>query len=174
MALLTEAGPIADQWQRVAEDDALPTTGRLLLSLERFAAEPAAPAGRNEALGVEIANTTKIGALAAHLDRLDLIAIAFPAFNDGRGFSLARQLRLRGFQGRLRAVGPLIADQVRHALGVGFDEIELPDALAQRQPPEQWRRMREVVSLGYQLGYGSGDTILDRRRTARIAREAAE
>ena len=44
-----------------------------------------------------------------------------------------------GYAGRLRAAGPLIADQFRAARRVGFDEIELPDAMAERQPEEQWR-----------------------------------
>ena len=44
-----------------------------------------------------------------------------------------------GYDGRLRAAGPLIADQFRFARRVGFDEVELPEAVAERQPEEQWR-----------------------------------
>jgi len=36
---------------------------------------------------------------------LQLIRVDFPSSADGRGFTIARQLRLRGFQGRLRAKG---------------------------------------------------------------------
>jgi uncharacterized protein (DUF934 family) len=43
-----------------------------------------------------------------------------------------------GYKGRLRAAGPLIADQFRFARRVGFDEVELPDEVAQRQPEAQW------------------------------------
>ena len=39
-----------------------------------------------------------------------------------------------GYTGRLRAAGPLIADQFRAARRVGFDEVELPDAVAGAQP----------------------------------------
>ncbi|WP_199260967.1 DUF934 domain-containing protein [Paracoccus binzhouensis] len=67
-----------------------------------------------------------------------LIAIEFPAMTDGRGFSLARILRERGYKGRLRAVGGLIADQYAMARRVGFDEMRIPAALAERQPQEQW------------------------------------
>ena len=66
---------------------------------------------------------------------------------DGRGFSIARRLRAMGYTGRLRAAGPLIADQFRAAQRVGFDEIELPESLAGRQPEEQWRPR---PSLSYQ------------------------
>ncbi|MFN3606310.1 MAG: DUF934 domain-containing protein [Cypionkella sp.] len=73
-----------------------------------------------------------------YLDALSLICIGFPAFNDGRGFTIAHRLRALGYKGRLRAVGPVIADQYAMARRVGFDEVEIPDALAQRQPQDQW------------------------------------
>lgn len=75
--------------------------------------------------------------LVDHLHR-DLIAIAFPAMTDGRGFTLARRLRELGFTGRLRATGKLISDQYAMARRVGFDEVEIPAALAARQPASQW------------------------------------
>ncbi len=77
--------------------------------------------------------------LTPWLGRLDMIRVAFPAMADGRGFSIARRLRALGYAGRLRAAGPLIADQFRAAQRVGFDEIELPESVADRQPEDQWR-----------------------------------
>ena len=67
-----------------------------------------------------------------------LIAVDFPSFSDGRGFTLARLLREKGYQGRLRAVGNLIADQYAMARRVGIDEVRISAALAARQPQEQW------------------------------------
>jgi uncharacterized protein (DUF934 family) len=92
-----------------------------------------------EALAVEFPNDRDPADLAPWLERLALIRVAFPAMGDGRGFSIARRLRAMGYAGRLRAVGPLIADQFRAARRVGFDEVELPDAVAERQPEAQWR-----------------------------------
>ncbi len=69
---------------------------------------------------------------------LTLIRIAFPAFNDGRAFTIARRLRMAGYKGTLRAVGPVIADQYAMARRVGFDDVEIPDDLAARQPEAQW------------------------------------
>ncbi|MDT1060537.1 DUF934 domain-containing protein [Paracoccus sp. CPCC 101403] len=68
----------------------------------------------------------------------DLLAIEFPSFSDGRGFSLARILREKGYKGRLRAVGGMISDQYAMARRVGFDEVRISAALAARQPQEQW------------------------------------
>jgi uncharacterized protein (DUF934 family) len=91
-----------------------------------------------EELAVEFPNDRDPADLVPWLDRLAMIRVAFPAMNDGRGFSIARRLRALGFRGRLRAAGPLIADQFRAARSVGFDEVELPDQVAERQPEWHW------------------------------------
>ena len=67
-----------------------------------------------------------------------MIRVDFPSFADGRGFTIARRLRLMGFTGRLRAKGHVIADQYAMARRSGFDEVEIDDALAARQPEDQW------------------------------------
>lgn len=77
-------------------------------------------------------------ALREDLSQLQAIRIAFPAFSDGRGFTLASQLRRMGFAGRLRAQGHVIADQYAMARRSGFDEIEISAELASRQPEPQW------------------------------------
>lgn len=66
------------------------------------------------------------------------IRIDFPSFADGRGFTIARQLRLMGFKGRLRARGHVLADQFAMARRCGFDEVEISDEMAARQPEDQW------------------------------------
>ena len=86
---------------------------------------------------VVLSPDTDPASLDAHLDHA-LIAIEFPAMTDGRGFTLARLLREKGYQGRLRAVGALISDQYAMARRVGFDEVRIPAALAARQPQDQW------------------------------------
>lgn len=88
---------------------------------------------------LDIAQDTLPQALPRDFAGIGLIAVAFPAFNDGRGFSLARHLRALGYTGRLRARGHLIADQYAMARRAGFDEVEISDDLALRQPADQWR-----------------------------------
>ncbi len=73
-----------------------------------------------------------------YVSQLTLIRISFPAFSDGRAFTIARRLRMFGYVGELRATGPVIADQYAMARRVGFDSVEIPDDLAQRQPQAQW------------------------------------
>ena len=69
---------------------------------------------------------------------LQMIRVDFPSSGDGRGFTIARQLRLRGFTGRLRARGHVISDQFAMARRAGFDEVEISDDLAARQPQAEW------------------------------------
>ncbi len=91
-----------------------------------------------EGEGIEIGPADDPRALVGVLGQLGLVRVRFPAFNDGRGFSHARDLRSFGYTGRLRAAGHVLADQYAMARRVGFDEVEIDEALAQRQPEEQW------------------------------------
>lgn len=122
--IVTEAGFAADDWTHgfVAFD--------AVLSGEELP---------GQGLAVEFPNDREAADLLPWLDRIELIRVAFPAYTDGRGFSIGHRLRELGYTGRLRAAGPLIADQFRMARRVGFDEVEIPDALAERQPEGQWR-----------------------------------
>ncbi len=163
MPLLDRNGLKADIFVRVEGDT--PTKGNVILPLERLAQEGDAILASGRKLGVHIANTVRLQHLAPWLEKLSLVSIAFPTFSDGRGFSLAKQLRWQGVHLTLRATGPLVADQFAHALACGFDEIELPEAIAARQPAIQWLTAQHAISAGYQRGYG-GRTILDQRRTA--------
>jgi uncharacterized protein (DUF934 family) len=87
---------------------------------------------------VDLAQTDTADALIPYLGQLTLIRIAFPAFSDGRAFTIARRLRALGYRGTLRACGPVIVDQYPMARRVGFDQVEIPDDLAARQPEAQW------------------------------------
>lgn len=79
----------------------------------------------------------------------DIIRVDFPSFADGRGFTIARMLRLRGYQGRLRARGHVIADQYAMARRSGFDEVEISQALAARQPEDEWQFRADWQSHDY-------------------------
>jgi uncharacterized protein (DUF934 family) len=99
---------------------------------------------------LDLANTDDPIALQPHFGNIGLIRIAFPAFNDGRGFTLARRLRVLGYTGRLRAHGHVIADQYTMARRSGFDEVEISDDLANRQPAAQWHFRADWQAHDYQ------------------------
>ena len=162
--LLDPSGELEDVWAAVPDHEPLPERGYALVPLARLA-----HALEHDGLwlGVEMPNTADPRVLAPHFGRLGLIAIEFPGFADGRGFSLAAVLRGLGFRGRLRAAGPVIADQFAHLLACGFDEVHVPDTVALRQPVEQWLAQLSRVTLAYQRGRPIRASILDQRRAAR-------
>jgi uncharacterized protein (DUF934 family) len=105
-------------------------------------------AGHRGAL--DLTHTDDPAAVEPYLPALTLIRIGFPAFNDGRAFTLARRLRQMGYKGELRATGPVIADQYAMARRVGFDSVEIPDDLAARQPEAQWAFRADWKDHDYQ------------------------
>lgn len=163
MLLLDRNGLKAELWSRDSDEAA-----HRLVPFD--ALDGALAAAGNHTLGVEIPNTVRVEALQPHFDRLSLIAIAFPSFSDGRGFSIAKSLRNAGYRGTLRAVGPLIADQFAYALACGFDEVELPPDSAARQPVALWLAAAKAFHATYQRNHqpGAGLSILDQRRAARL------
>lgn len=103
-----------------------------------------------EATALDLPNDTNPATLASQLAGLTMIRVDFPTAADGRGFSIGRQLRLMGYTGRLRARGHVIADQYAMARRAGFDEVEISDDLAARQPEDQWLFRAEWQAHDYQ------------------------
>jgi uncharacterized protein (DUF934 family) len=97
----------------------------------------ALPSANCAACGIDLGPDADLSQLPP-LERVGMIRIAFPSFSDGRGFTLARRLRDLGYLGRLRARGHVIADQYAMARRSGFDEVEISDELARRQPEADW------------------------------------
>jgi len=92
----------------------------------------------NDVESLDVPSDTPPSSLAAFSKTASVIRVDFPSFSDGRGFTIARQLRRMGFTGRLRAKGHIIADQYAMARRCGFDEVEIDDDLAARQPEADW------------------------------------
>jgi len=85
--------------------------------------------------------------LVGRLDELPLIAIDFPSFRDGRGYSLAYLLRSRlGWRGELRAVGDVLRDQLAHMRQCGFD------AFAVREDKSVEDALKGLVGLSVLYG----------------------
>ena len=119
--------------------------GHGFTAIDQLAANDAAPA-----VAVDLNSDFDPISLRERLHGIDLIRVDFPNFADGRGFTIARRLRHMGFQGRLRAKGHVIADQYAMARRSGFDEVEIGDELANRQPEEQWLARADWGAHDYQ------------------------
>lgn len=103
-----------------------------------------------DAAALDVPSDADPEALAGQLDNLSMIRVAFPKSADGRGFTIARRLRRLGYSGRLRAAGHVLADQYAMARRSGFDEVEIDDDLAARQPEDQWRYRADWQAHDYQ------------------------
>jgi len=99
---------------------------------------------------VDLCQTDDPERLRDHLSTLSLIRVSFPVFSDGRAFTIARRLRMMGYAGELRALGPVISDQYAMLRRTGFDSVEIPDELALRQPQDQWQFRADWRAHDYQ------------------------
>ncbi|QDZ28441.1 DUF934 domain-containing protein [Noviherbaspirillum sp. UKPF54] len=73
-------------------------------------------------IGVWIASHERPEVLKEDVTQLPVIAVDFPKFSDGRGFSIAYNLRVRlGYAGELRAIGDVLRDQMFYMQRVGFN-----------------------------------------------------
>lgn len=69
-----------------------------------------------------VASNSRVENLAREFSRFDRIVVTSSNFNDGRIFSIGRQLRLPGFTGRLTVVGDILPDQFSALISCGFDD----------------------------------------------------
>jgi uncharacterized protein (DUF934 family) len=154
MPLIEDGRPAQDSWTSVPDGEPVPGDIPAIISFERWQAERDSFAGRNTKLGVRLKGGTLASAIAADLDRFALVAVEFPKFRDGRGFSTARELRERyGFEGEIRAVGHVIPDQYLFLKRTGFTSVEAPEGTNL----DSWANALTEVSVVYQPGLAKDD-----------------
>lgn len=118
---------VADDWQvlklaegETAESVAIPE-GRVIVPLAVWQARRDALKSRGD-VAVWLASDERPEALKDDVAALPLIAVDFPKFADGRGYSIAYNLRARlGYTGELRAIGDVLRDQLFYMQRVGFN-----------------------------------------------------
>jgi len=125
MQIIRNRTIVDDDYVHVADESEPPQSGKIIVSLSRWKENGPRLLEGFQAIGVRLPSD-KLPADVPHLDRLSLIAIEFPRFTDGRGYSVARMLRQReGFQGELRAVGWVLRDNLLYMERCGFNSFEL-------------------------------------------------
>ncbi|MEE3326268.1 MAG: DUF934 domain-containing protein [Myxococcota bacterium] len=162
MPLLKKGKVAEDVFVRVREDDELPDEGGVIVGLSRWQAERNELIKRAGGVGVELAAGESPSEIADDLEHLDIVALDFPAFGDGRAFSSARILRDRhGFKGEIRAVGDVELEQLHFMSRVGFDSF-----LINSDDPEQdWATAQADLDLWYQPAEDGHATVRERRRS---------
>ena len=125
--LWTPEGFREDSWRHAEDAEALAGNGGVILPLAVWKGLDEATRTENrDRIGVLLAPGEPVSEIEHALANLPLVALAFPAFSDGRSFSKAALLRTRhGYRGAVRASGQVLIDQIPHMLRTGFDELEV-------------------------------------------------
>jgi uncharacterized protein (DUF934 family) len=166
MPLIKHGQVVDDPWVPLADQDAVPASGAVIVSLGRLRAEHEALLARREPLGVRLASQETAGELAGHLAALSLVALEFPTFKDGRAYSTGRLLRERyHYKGELRAVGNVLRDQFLFMLRCGFDAFEV----ASEQEAGAWKKAMDEFSVWYQAAADDRQPAARLRGFARAA-----
>lgn len=169
MPLLKNGRVSEDAWSPVGDDAPLPPDGAIVISFDRFKAEPDRLAGRNTAPGIRLKNTDDVRALAEHVGRLGLVVLDFPKYTDGRAYSQARILREElGYIGELRATGNVLLDQLLFMQRCGFDAFEMARADAELV----WRKAVSTFTVFNQPTGDGRATIFEQRRRNFLAQRA--
>lgn len=147
MTLVKDGAVVDSPWCRIEDDAPLPLAGPVIVSVRRWREAQAKLAQRNAPLGLWLSSDDSLDKIGDALERVDLIALEFPAFTDGRPYSTARLLRERyHFVGELRAVGQILRDQAQFMLRCGFDSFEL----APGADVEDWLAGLSEIAVHYQ------------------------
>ncbi|WP_100640588.1 DUF934 domain-containing protein [Marinobacter salexigens] len=153
-----------NQWTVVSRPEGgealdIPEQKRVLIPADLWLESREQFAG-DENVGVWLDSHDEPEILADHVNELPLIAVNFPKFSDGRGYSIARLLRERyGYKNELRAIGDVLLDQLQFMKRCGFDTYEL-------RPDKDIRKATRALnffSQGYQAATDTDQPLFRRR-----------
>ena len=171
MPLVKDGKIIADSFVHLPDGAGLPGDGAILISAARFLEDPEAVLQRAGKVGVIWPNNRDLDDLVPYLGRLAAVALVFPSFRDGRGYSQARLLRERhDFTGELRATGQVLRDQFVFMLRAGFDTFEVRKA----SDAEAFAATAQRYSVFYQPTGDGRITALHRRMLLRHSESAGQ
>ncbi|RFD20524.1 DUF934 domain-containing protein [Komagataeibacter melaceti] len=144
MPLLENGRITEDRWTEAVEGAPLPD-GAVIVPLDRLE-EGLARAGQAP-LGVAIGPDVDVRELHHVLPRLELVAVTFATFRDGRAFTQARALREHlSFTGEIRAIGKPLPDQYEFMLRCGITTVKTERA----EDVSVWQQAHEIISIAYQ------------------------
>lgn len=144
-----------ETWRRYAPEPAdaqPPDDGDWLVSTAFWLAHADALRQRSHPVGLLVSPHDELAPLQGRLDGLALIAVDFPSFKEGQGFSHGRLLRTRlGWEGELRAVGNVLIDIVHYLARCGFDSF----TITPNHDAETAQRQLKAFTVHHQKHYRS-------------------
>ena len=162
--IIKDKSVVTDPWQRLdaVPDGGLPA-GDIIVPLAAWQARREELLARPGRLGVWLDSNEEPAAIAGDLGHFDVVAVNFPKFGDGRGFSTAHLLRERyGWKGELRAIGDVFRDQLFFLSSCGFNAFALRDG----ENPQEALGSFGDFSEAYQNSVERPLPLFRRRQTA--------
>jgi len=127
MDIIKNKAVVSDDWVvlRLAENETpesvVVPAGKVIVPLKVWLAQREILQARAE-IGVWLNSDERPEMLQGEVEKFAVIAVNFPRFADGRGYSIAYNLRARlDYRGELRAIGDVLRDQLFYMQRVGFD-----------------------------------------------------
>ncbi len=155
-SLIKLGQPERDTWALSRDEESLPEARPTIVPLSVWREH------RDDvSLAPWLPSDTQLDApLYDELRQAPLIAVDFPSFTDGRGYSLARLLRERyGYTGEIRAIGDVLVDQLFYMTRCGFDAL----ALREDQHLDDALRALGAFSVSYQPAADLREALFERR-----------
>jgi uncharacterized protein (DUF934 family) len=165
--LIKDRRIVADTWRLLkrgpkGELPDAPTQGDVIVPLALWLERREAFLAYPGKLGVWLDANEGPESIEADVPRFELVAVNFPKFGDGRGYSIARLLRERyAYKGELRAIGDVLHDHLYFMKQCGFDAF----LLREDQDAQAALTALDTFSDGYQTSV-LRPTPLFRRRLA--------
>lgn len=166
--IIKDRNVVSDPWLRLElQPDGMapsaPSTADIIVPLAMWREQRVHLLVRPGRLGIWLDSHEEPGDIAEDLKLFGIVAVNFPKFGDGRGFSTARLLRERyGWKGELRAIGDIFRDQLFYLESCGFDSYVLRGGEDPREALTGFR----VFSESYQASVARPLPLFRRRTSA--------
>ncbi len=162
MPIIKDGAVVADPWIFEEGDTVLGGDAPIIVTLERWQTDRETLIGHNGPIGLRLKDNQSPAVIAEDLQRFALIALEFPMFKNGRGYSSARLLRGRyKFTGEIRAVGDVLRDQVAFMARCGINSFDV----AEDFPVEAWNDIMGEMTHVYQASSDGMETVLEKRHS---------
>jgi Uncharacterized protein conserved in bacteria len=160
--LINDTGVLDDNWTLVEDIDSELPSGNILVPAPYWLDNRDALDARGD-VGIWLASDVELAPYLSLISSLPLIAVHFPAFANGRGYSLARLVKERSdFSGELRAIGDVLLDQLFFMRRCGFDSYLLKDGLSGQKALDFFSTFTDP----YQLANDLPEPLFRRKHTA--------
>jgi uncharacterized protein (DUF934 family) len=164
--LIKDDQVLEDEWVLISKEDVLEKKinyekHKLILPLSLWLENKSFFIGKSN-IGIWIDSSEDPGEIGSDCNQFSLIAINFPIFTDGRGYSYARILRDNlGFLGDLRAIGDILCDQMYFYRRCGFSSFLVRGDV----DPEQAIRSLNDFNMNYQSVSDKNQPIFHKRKS---------